>query len=75
MPNNNNQAMDKWRKMVIAVIAANFRKEKLYLELSYFDRLEKIKSTAIRIAQVDRFNDIPQLKLQNIYNEFKNKNR
>lgn len=62
-----------WRKRVIGCIAGHFKKEGRYQELSYTDRLEKIKGTATRIAQCEYFNAIPIEKLRSIYNTFKNK--
>jgi len=73
MDNYNKDLMDKWRKRVIAAIAGYFQRQEQYTELSYYARLDKIKGTAMRIAIVDDFNQIPQKKLQHIYNEFRRK--
>ena len=73
MNNYNKDLMDKWRKMVIAAIAGYFRRTEQYTELAYVARMEKIKSTAARSAQVDDFNTIKYTKLRSIYNEFRRK--
>lgn len=64
---------DTWRKRVIRAIGQHFTAAGRYTTLEYRERLNKIKSTACRIAGVRKFNDIPIEKLRKIYNEFKHK--
>lgn len=61
--------LDKWRKRLIAVIFAYYKKNNQEVTIDF------VKATACRGAGESYFNHIPKTKLQSLYYAFLNKNK